>query len=114
MKKEYIEKLTALGRLSDPTLCTYSNPMFLPTAEWGYCILSINNGYFYITNCVDNSTKMGELLFEIPIAEMEDMKHSPRIRLTQTFEFYWKGQHFVLGPVTKEMKKVLGINHRMI
>lgn len=57
---------------------------------------------------------MGDLLFEIPIKEMENMVHSPRIRLTQTFRFTWQGKEFILGPVSKEMKQVLGIEHKMI
>ena len=114
MKKEYIDRLITLNRLSNPKLCTNSNPMYMPTEEWGFCILSMTEDTFYITNCIGNSTEMGELLFEIPICEMENMKHSPRIRLTQTFEFTWKGEPFILGPLNKEMKQALGIDHKMI
>lgn len=114
MKKEYIDTLIAQNRLSDLKLCTYSNPPLLPAKEWGYCILSMTDQFFYITNCIGNSTKMGELLFEIPISEMKNMVHSPRIRLTQTFRFTWRGEQFIVGPITKEMKKILGIKHKML
>ena len=108
-KQEIVNKLMLLGRLSDEKMYTYTNAKQLPGGRYGYCIVSMTKDTMYITDVEGASMKMGELLWTIPVAEMTDIKHSPRITLNHYLKFKWKGEQVILGAVTAEMKKVLGI-----
>lgn len=108
-KEEIIEKLTVCGRLSNPKMYTYSNAKKLPGGGYGYCIVSMTNDTLFITDVEGAAMEMGELLFAIPIAEMSEIRHSPRITLSPYLKFMWKGEQVILGAVTAEMKAALGI-----
>ena len=55
------------------------------------------------------SMELGKLLYAIPIAEMQQMKHTPRISLAPSFKFVWRGEQIALGALTAEMRKQLGV-----
>ncbi len=108
-KEQTISKLTRLGRLSGPTMYTYSNAKQLPHGEYGYCVLSIAEKTFYISAVEGAAMEIGDLLYAIPISEMKDIKHSPRISLNPYLKFTWQGASVMVGAVTADMKKALGI-----
>lgn len=108
-KEAIIRRLTELGRLSKPTMYTYSNAIQLPNGAYGYCVLSIADNTFYISGVEGMAMEIGAVIYAIPIQEMTNLKHSPRITLNHYFKFSWKGDDFVLGAITPDMKKALGI-----
>lgn len=108
-KEQIISKLMRLGRLSGPTMYTYSNAKQMPHGEYGYCVLSIADHTFYISAVEGAAMEIGDLLYAIPISEMKNIRHSPRITLNPYLKFTWQGADVVVGAVTADMKKALGI-----
>ncbi len=108
-KEEVCRTLIELGRMDERKMYTYMNAKRLPGDGYGYCLASMTEDMLYLTDLEGMSMKMGKLLYAIPIAEMQQMKHTPRISLAPGFRFVWRGEQFVLGALTAEMRKQLGV-----
>lgn len=108
-KAEIIDLLLSTGRMSSPTMYTYTNARHLPGGGYGYCVVSMTRDTLYISDVVGASMAVGEVLFEIPVSEMENIRHSPRLTLNPFLSFTWNGEKIVLGAVTADMKKALGL-----
>ena len=101
-KEEVCRTLMNLGRMDERKMYTYMNAKRLPGGGYGYCLASMTADTLYLT-------ELGKLLYAIPIAEMQQMKHTPRISLAPGFKFVWRGEQVALGALTTEMRKQLGI-----
>ena len=108
-KSEIIDLLMSTGRMSAPTMYTFSNAKRLPDGGYGYCVVSMTADTLYISAVSGASMKIGAVLFQIPVSEMKNIKHSPRITLSPYLSFTWNGEKVVLGAVTADMKKALGL-----
>lgn len=108
-KEELCRKLICLGRMDERHMYTYTNAKRLPDGGYGYCLVSMTQDTLYITDVVGMSMELGELLYAIPISQMENKKHTPRISLSPAFRFTWNGQQVILGAVSTQMKKILSV-----
>lgn len=108
-KEEICNTLIRLGRMDERKMYTYMNAKQLPDGGYGYCIASMTADTLYLTDVEGMSMKMGELLWAIPISEMQQMKHTPRISLAPGFRFVWRGKQVALGALTPEMRKQIGV-----
>lgn len=108
-KAEIIDLLISSGRMSAPTMYTYSNAKRLPGGGYGYCVVSMTKDTLYVSDVVGSAMEIGDVLCAIPVSEMKDIRHSPRITLNPYLRFTWRGEEVVLGAVTADMKKALGL-----
>ena len=107
-KAEILRVLTEKGVAAEKDLYTYTNAKQLPGGKFGLCIVSVKDKTLYITD-VDTSWNIGKVLYSIPIDEMQNKKHSPRLTLSPYFKFTWQGKEFVLGAITAKMKQAVGV-----
>lgn len=108
-REEICNTLIRLGRMDERKMYTYMNAKRLPGGDYGYCLASMTSDALYLTDLEGMSMELGKLLYAIPIAEMQQMKHTPRISLAPGFKFVWRGEQVALGALTTEMRKQLGI-----
>lgn len=108
-KEEVCRTLMELGRMDERKMYAYMNAKRLPGGGYGYCLASMTADTLYLTDLEGMSMELGKLLYAIPIAEMQQMKHTPRISLAPGFKFVWRGEQVALGALTTEMRKQLGV-----
>ena len=108
-REEICNTLIRLGRMDERKMYTYMNAKRLPGGGYGYCLASMTSDALYLTDLEGMSMELGKLLYAIQIAEMQQMKHTPRISLAPGFKFVWRGEQVALGALTTEMRKQLGI-----
>ena len=105
-KEQLIQELISQGRMDSRNLYVFNNAKKLPLGVYGLCIVSIANDTLFISE-TDMSSKVGDLMFAVPISEMKDVKKSS-FPLNPYLKFNWEGESFHLGGVTKEMLSLIG------
>ncbi|WP_026507149.1 hypothetical protein [Butyrivibrio sp. MC2013] len=93
--KEQVEELYSKGMLDDDRKFSYANAVRLPDGSYGLVCFGINKDRFLIWNAdyAGISGKIKELLYDIPMSEMEEIKGND-IPVLANLRFKWQGGSF--------------------
>lgn len=104
-KKQLIDTLKLQGRIDDRGVFVFNNAKALPGGVYGMILVSIKEDTMYLSD-TDMSGQVGELLAEVPMNQMKQVKYS-NFPLNPYLKFVYQGETYALGGVGKEINALI-------